>query len=65
MSYSRKLLQGYGVLLQANVLAKALSLLALPLLTAQLVPKDYRKITWVIEDTFPNLNFCIARYFQK
>jgi O-antigen/teichoic acid export membrane protein len=41
MSFGRKLLQGSGVLLLANILAKALSLLTLPYLTTQLSPQIY------------------------
>lgn len=41
MSFVRNLLQGSGVLLVANVLSKALSLLTLPFLTTQLTPQIY------------------------
>ena len=41
MSFGRKLLQGSGVLLLANILAKVLSLLTLPYLTTQLSPQIY------------------------
>jgi O-antigen/teichoic acid export membrane protein len=41
MSFGRKLLQGSGILLVASGLAKALSLLTLPYLTAQLSPQIY------------------------